>query len=107
MVAQSSAATHTLATYRALTATSRTPVSLCSLYTHALMHSTVQQGEYRPAVTNYTKALAVDPADDANCAKLLCNRAAAWMHLNRYNEAVKDCTDAINRVPEHTKVPSL
>jgi Tetratricopeptide repeat len=52
----------------------------------------------------YTRALNVDSADDANCAKLLCNRAAALMHLGRFADAVKDCTEAITRVPEHAKV---
>lgn len=44
-------------------------------------------GEYRHALQYYDRAVSKDPEN----AKILCNRAAAYMMLNLYAEVIADC----------------
>ncbi|GMM49411.1 hypothetical protein DASB73_003690 [Starmerella bacillaris] len=56
-------------------------------------------GDYLGAAAKYTAALAQDPANTA----LYGNRAAAYMALNRFEDAYTDGSEALNRDPENQK----
>lgn len=51
--------------------------------------------DYQAAYDLYTKALEVDPDNNALNAMLYCNRAAAGSKLKKTSESIMDCTRAI------------
>ena len=57
-------------------------------------------GKFAEAVELYTKALALD----ANAAALWSNRAAAYMSLKKFEQALLDATKAVQVNPSFSKV---
>jgi Flp pilus assembly protein TadD len=55
----------------------------------------IKNNDFNGAVDLFTKSLAVKP----NFDKALANRAIAYTHLKKHNEAVKDINDAIRINP--------
>jgi DnaJ family protein C protein 7 len=51
--------------------------------------------EWQEAINAYTECLEIDPTNAQFNAKLLCNRAAAYMHQGHHKRVVKDCNAAI------------
>lgn len=62
-----------------------------------------QRGAYADAVTLYTEALAVDADNGTANALLYANRAAALSKLSKNQEAVDDCTRALELDPSYLK----
>jgi len=56
------------------------------------------EGNYGEALTYYTKALSVSGISNSEKATFLRNRSACFLKLNKYLEAVTDCTGGM-----HTK----
>jgi DnaJ family protein C protein 7 len=52
-------------------------------------------GKWQEAIDAYTAAMELDPKNKDFNGKLYCNRAAALMHLRKHEEAVDDCTRAL------------
>ncbi|XP_003961244.1 dnaJ homolog subfamily C member 7-like [Takifugu rubripes] len=50
---------------------------------------------FEAAYQLYTEALAIDPNNIKTNAKLYCNRATAGAKLNKVNQTIEDCTNAI------------
>ncbi|KAL7749335.1 hypothetical protein RI367_005206 [Sorochytrium milnesiophthora] len=63
-----------------------------------------QAQQYADAVRLYTHALTVDPANTATNAKLYSNRATAHAKLDKHEEAIDDCTKALELDPKFYKV---
>lgn len=59
--------------------------------------------DFERAVQLYTKALAIDPQHDEYCAVLFCNRAAAYMGMERFNSALTDCEEALKRKQQYPR----
>ncbi|TYZ51935.1 hypothetical protein PybrP1_006675 [[Pythium] brassicae (nom. inval.)] len=59
--------------------------------------------DFERAALLYAKALAIDPEHDEYCAVLLCNRAAAYMGMERFASALLDCDDALKRKPQYPR----
>lgn len=55
------------------------------------------------AIAFYTEAIAVAPDNAAICSKLYFNRALALGKLKKYEEAVADCTEALDRDASYVK----
>lgn len=55
-----------------------------------------KRGNFQEAFTLYTEALAIDPLNKHTNAKLYFNRATVGSKLNKLEEAIEDCTAAIN-----------
>jgi DnaJ homolog subfamily C member 7 len=62
-----------------------------------------KRGRYSDAVTAYTEALTIDPANKVTNAKLLGNRAMSRMKIKEFEEAKDDCDQALKLDPSYTK----
>lgn len=62
-----------------------------------------KRGEFHRASVLYSQALQVDPNHDEYCSVIYCNRAAALMGLERYNSALLDCEEALQRKPHYPR----
>eukprot|EP01062_Namystynia_karyoxenos_P049188 TRINITY_DN375_c4_g1_i2.p1 TRINITY_DN375_c4_g1~~TRINITY_DN375_c4_g1_i2.p1 ORF type:complete len:455 (+),score=227.51 TRINITY_DN375_c4_g1_i2:124-1365(+) len=60
------------------------------------------KGQHKDAIGYYTKAIELDP----ETAVYYGNRAAAYTHINQFNEAVRDCEKATSLKPDYTKAYS-
>ncbi|XP_045471520.1 dnaJ homolog subfamily C member 7 isoform X2 [Harmonia axyridis] len=60
-------------------------------------------GKYADALNLFSEALKIDPLNKMTNAKLHFNRATALSKLNKYEEAVVDCTAAISLNPNYMK----
>ncbi|RHY79751.1 hypothetical protein DYB26_008295 [Aphanomyces astaci] len=60
-------------------------------------------GDYSRAELLYTKALSLDERHRRYNASILGNRAAAYMALNQYDKAIKDCNAALQYHPVYFK----
>ncbi len=60
-------------------------------------------GRSQEAFDLYTEALAIDPLHDSFNAQLYANRAAAALKLGKHQQAVDDCTAAIERDETYNK----
>lgn len=58
-----------------------------------------QQKKYRESAEAYSRAIECDPHSET----LFCNRAAAFLMLNKYSEALHDSLKAIEFDPAHVK----
>ncbi|KAI8501548.1 DnaJ sub C member 7 [Branchiostoma belcheri] len=65
-----------------------------------------KSGEYQKAYDLYTEALTIDPENKLTNAKLYNNRAAVCVKLGRLNDAIRDCTQAIELDPSYIKAIS-
>uniref|UniRef100_A0A7S1AJ66 Uncharacterized protein n=1 Tax=Noctiluca scintillans TaxID=2966 RepID=A0A7S1AJ66_NOCSC len=61
-----------------------------------------KNGAYRDALQLYSKAINAG-ADKVETAKLYANRAAAWLTLEAYQEAIQDCQAAIVLDPTYAR----
>ncbi|XP_012938852.1 dnaJ homolog subfamily C member 7 [Aplysia californica] len=52
-------------------------------------------GKFQEAYDLYTEALSIDPNNKSTNSKLFCNRAAVCSKLGKPEEAIQDCTKAI------------
>ena len=50
-----------------------------------------RSGEYQESIILYSEAIKIDPEACLWNAILYCNRAAAYMNLGKYNDAINDC----------------
>ncbi|RHY88234.1 hypothetical protein DYB26_015147, partial [Aphanomyces astaci] len=62
-----------------------------------------KRGDYSRAELLYTKALSLDDNHRRYNASILGNRAAAYMALNQYDKAIKDCNAALQYHPVYFK----
>jgi DnaJ family protein C protein 7 len=62
-----------------------------------------QAGNAEEAIKAYTEALEVEPSHAAGNTVLYANRAAAYMKLNKFNEAVNDCSKSIDLDENYVK----
>jgi len=62
------------------------------------------RGNYAEAVEAYTSALEIDPENDNFNKALYANRAAALIHLKKYDDALNDCNRALELDPKYHKV---
>lgn len=62
-----------------------------------------KRGRFSDAVTAYTEALTIDPANKVTNAKLLGNRALARIKIKEYDDARADCDQALKLDPTYTK----
>jgi tetratricopeptide (TPR) repeat protein len=63
-----------------------------------------QNGNYYHAMNAYTRALELTDANDyISRTVLLTNRSQCLLELQKYELAVKDCTQALNYMPSHSK----
>eukprot|EP01114_Cavostelium_apophysatum_P022679 TRINITY_DN8287_c0_g1_i2.p1 TRINITY_DN8287_c0_g1~~TRINITY_DN8287_c0_g1_i2.p1 ORF type:complete len:359 (-),score=110.12 TRINITY_DN8287_c0_g1_i2:15-1091(-) len=60
-------------------------------------------GKTQEAFDLYTACLEIDPDNASVNSTLYCNRAAASMKLKNYNEAIEDCSKAIDLDPAYLK----
>ncbi|WEW55279.1 hypothetical protein PRK78_000708 [Emydomyces testavorans] len=58
---------------------------------------------YREAINLYTTGLAIDPTNKDINSKLLQNRAQAYVNINEYEKAIRDCTRALDLDPTYAK----
>ncbi|KAI8501549.1 DnaJ sub C member 7 [Branchiostoma belcheri] len=65
-----------------------------------------KSGEYQKAYDLYTEALTIDPENKLTNAKLYNNRAAVCVKLGRLNDAIRDCTQAVELDPSYIKAIS-
>ncbi|KAI3203163.1 hypothetical protein CBS147311_4264 [Penicillium roqueforti] len=59
--------------------------------------------DYRRAIDLWAQALEVDPSNKDMNAKILGNRAQAYINLKEYDSAIQDCTEALRLDPGYTK----
>ncbi|KNC87801.1 hypothetical protein SARC_00058 [Sphaeroforma arctica JP610] len=59
--------------------------------------------EYDSAINLYTECIESCPAGDSRVAVYFCNRAACYLALEEYNDAVDDCTEALSLNKEYVK----
>jgi DnaJ family protein C protein 7 len=59
--------------------------------------------DYRRAIDLWTQALEVDPSNKDMNAKILGNRAQAYINLKEYDSAIQDCTEALRLDPGYIK----
>lgn len=62
-----------------------------------------KESRYETAIESYTWALETIDDDVNEKATLFSNRAACYYQLRSYEEVVRDCTEALALVPNHTK----
>ena len=60
-------------------------------------------GEYDKAIEFYTQAINLQPL----CAVYYGNRSAALMMIEKYSQALDDCTRSVQRDEKYTKVKIL
>lgn len=63
--------------------------------------------DYRKAIDLYTEALHVDEANKDLNAKLLQNRAQAYINIKDYDGAVNDCNEALRLDPTYLKAQKM
>jgi DnaJ family protein C protein 7 len=63
----------------------------------------VKEKEYVKALETYTEALSVDTKNHFTNAKLFCNRALVHLELGKIDDAISDCTEAIQFDQNYTK----
>lgn len=63
-----------------------------------------QAGDMDAALQAYTQALAITPPSRSTSAKLYSNRASTHARLSKFNEAIEDCTLALQFDPNWVKV---
>jgi DnaJ family protein C protein 7 len=63
--------------------------------------------DYRKAIELYTEAVSVDPANKDMNAKILQNRAQAYINLKEYDNAINDCTEALRLDPTYSKAQKM
>lgn len=59
--------------------------------------------DYRRAIDLWGQALEVDPTNKDMNAKILGNRAQAYINLKEYDSAIQDCTEALRLDPGYVK----
>lgn len=59
--------------------------------------------DYQRAIELYGQALEVDPTNKDMNAKILQNRAQAYLNLKDYDAAINDCTEALRLDPGYVK----
>ncbi|KGO36431.1 Heat shock protein DnaJ, N-terminal [Penicillium expansum] len=59
--------------------------------------------DYRRAIELWAQALEVDPSNKDMNAKILGNRAQAYINLKEYDSAIQDCTEALRLDPGYIK----
>ncbi|OQE30133.1 hypothetical protein PENFLA_c003G06238 [Penicillium flavigenum] len=59
--------------------------------------------DYHRAIELWAQALEVDPSNKDMNAKILGNRAQAYINLKEYDSAIQDCTEALRLDPGYTK----
>ena len=62
------------------------------------------EGKAQEAVDKYSEALGLDPTNASYAATILANRAAAFMKLKRWDEALADCEQSLSLKPDNVKV---
>jgi DnaJ family protein C protein 7 len=60
-------------------------------------------GQSEEAIVQYSEALTIDPTNKSVNCVFHCNRAAAYMKLKQYQEALKDCDAAIELNQSYVK----
>lgn len=55
--------------------------------------------EFQKAIEYYTEAIKISPSNDNNKAIFYCNRATCFVHTQRYESAIADCTTALQIDP--------
>lgn len=58
--------------------------------------------KYEEAIDAYSKALNCD-IEPSDRATLLCNRAQCYLMLNKFAEAIEDCTSCLTSDPQNLK----
>lgn len=66
-------------------------------------NSAFKAKDYRRAIDLYGQALEVDPTNKDMNAKILQNRAQAYLNLKEYDSAISDCTEALRLDPSYVK----
>lgn len=61
------------------------------------------EGQWGKAYEAYTKCIHLDPCNHSLRATSLCNRAAVSIQLDRWEDALKDCTAALTLQPGNAK----
>ncbi|KAJ5774413.1 hypothetical protein N7457_009309 [Penicillium paradoxum] len=70
-------------------------------------NSAFKAKDYRRAIDLWAQALEVDPSNKDMNAKILGNRAQAYINLKEYDSAVQDCTEALRLDPGYVKALKL
>lgn len=70
-------------------------------------NSAFKAKDYRRAIDLYTEALAIDPNNKDQNAKILQNRAQAFINLKEYERAIDDCTEALRLDPGYVKAQKM
>jgi DnaJ family protein C protein 7 len=63
--------------------------------------------DYRRAIDLWAQALEVDPTNKDMNAKILGNRAQAYINLKEYDSAIQDCTEALRLDPGYVKAMKI
>lgn len=63
--------------------------------------------DYRRAIDLWAQALEVDPANKDMNAKILQNRAQAYINLKEFDSAIEDCTEALRLDPGYVKAQKM
>ncbi|ESO08016.1 hypothetical protein HELRODRAFT_110263 [Helobdella robusta] len=61
------------------------------------------QGMYKDASLTYSKALAIENVSDDDRMVFLKNRAACYLKMSKYSEAIIDCSKVLERSPTDSK----
>eukprot|EP00457_Paulinella_chromatophora_P002371 gb/GEZN01002375.1/.p1 GENE.gb/GEZN01002375.1/~~gb/GEZN01002375.1/.p1 ORF type:complete len:706 (+),score=138.43 gb/GEZN01002375.1/:76-2193(+) len=72
----------------------------CELYTHR-GNAYLAQHLYETAIEEYTKAIAMVKVGDKRAAKAYANRAYCYAMLGKFDEAIRDATEAIKLDPNN------
>jgi len=60
-------------------------------------------GKYQDALTHYTAGIDADPHNASNASLLYANRAAVYLKLKKYTEALADCNKSIELNENYAK----
>ena len=63
-----------------------------------------KSGDHQNAVNHYTTGINIDPQNKTISSTLFANRAAAYMKLKQFTEALSDCNKAIELNDSYAKV---